>query len=295
LSRRTFLAASAGLVVAAACGGDDDDADGDGSTTSRTPTTSPQPDDFAIAVGTSQVFAGREMRMSFALLKDNALLPGGTAVSLRWGRDFSSLGPAASATYHDEGIEDRAFWTANVAFEEPGEYVLAATAGDLGGSAGIEVLAPNDSPVPQEGAPMVSVATPTTTDARGVDPICTRTPEHCPFHDVSLDNALTEGRPVVVLFSTPALCQSRICGPVVEMLVGEAPAYQDRVRFVHVEVYKSLTAGLSTDAITDGMKAYNLTFEPVLYLAGADRVIQRRIDGPFDRGELRTWLAELTA
>ena len=35
------------------------------------------------------------------------------------------------------------------------------------------------------------------------------------------------------------------------------------------------------------MQAYHLTFEPVLYLAGADGVIQTRLDSIFDTNELR--------
>ena len=40
--------------------------------------------------------------------------------------------------------------------------------------------------------------------------------------------------------ATPALCQSRVCGPVLDILLGQVPAFADRVRFVHIEVFKSL-------------------------------------------------------
>ena len=46
------------------------------------------------------------------------------------------------------------------------------------------------------------------TDPRGVDPICTREPEVCPFHDITLTEALAAGKPVVYYVGTPAFCST---------------------------------------------------------------------------------------
>jgi hypothetical protein len=291
VSRRTFLAASAGLLVAAACsGGDDDDS---ASSTSRA--TTPEPDTLSVLIGSAQVIAGVEQRVSFGVFRDNEPFPGDQPLSVHIGKDFSSLDRSGViATYHEDGIEERPYWTATLKFDAPGEHAMAAVAGDLTGGAGVNVLDPASVKVPQRGQKMVPVATPTTADARGVNPICTRQPA-CPLHEVSLDAALAEGRPLVAIFSTPALCQSRICGPVLDILLDEMAAYADRVRFLHVEVYKSLDADLTAASLTDGMRAYNLTFEPVLFFAGADGTIRQQVDGPFDRGEMRGWLAELVS
>ena len=139
---------------------------------------------------------------------------------------------------------------------------------------------------------MIPVATPTTADARGVDPICTRKPV-CSLHDVSLDAALGEGRPLAVLFSTPALCRSKICGPVLDVLLGEVENLGDGVRAVHVEVFKSLQVQGTAEDLTEGMKTYGLTFEPVLFLVGADGKVRERLDGPYDRTEAREALTRL--
>lgn len=72
---------------------------------------------------------------------------------------------------------------------------------------------------------MIAVPTPTIADARGTNPICTRQPQ-CPFHNVSLDAALKERRPLVVLFATPARCQTDTCGPVLDVLLEERAAIE---------------------------------------------------------------------
>ena len=47
------------------------------------------------------------------------------------------------------------------------------------------------------------------------DPLCTQDPQ-CPLHSVSLDQVLGSGKPVAVMFATPARCQTQYCGPVLD-------------------------------------------------------------------------------
>ena len=75
---------------------------------------------------------------------------------------------------------------------------------------GRQVDAADDVSVIQLGERLPAIATPTTADARGVDPICTNDPV-CPLHDVTAAEALDEGRPIALLVSTPAFCQIAIC------------------------------------------------------------------------------------
>ena len=42
---------------------------------------------------------------------------------------------------------------------------------------------------------------------------------------------------MALLFATPQLCQSRVCGPVVDIALQTAAKYGDRVEFIHQEVY----------------------------------------------------------
>ena len=101
---------------------------------------------------------------------------------------------------------------------------------------------------------------------------------------------------MAAIFSTPAFCRSQVCGPVLDVLIREAEAFRDRVRVVHVEVYRSRDVDFSSrDALAPAMQVYNLTFEPVLFFAGADGVVRERLDGPFDAVECRDALGRLVA
>ena len=133
---------------------------------------------------------------------------------------------------------------------------------------------------------MPAVETPTTTDARGVTPICTNEPA-CPLHDVSLTEALAEGAPVALLLATPAFCQIAICGPVLDVLL-DVRADHPGVRFLHAEVYAEPAKDLQTYAPI--IAPLGLHFEPCLVLVGADGVVVDRIDTIYDRTELQARL-----
>jgi hypothetical protein len=143
----------------------------------------------------------------------------------------------------------------------------------------------------QVGDALRPVLTPTTADARGVDPVCTRSPKPCPFHAVTLTDAIASKKPIVFAISTPGFCQTAICGPVLELLVEMAPSLS-RFQIVHAEVYvepnkQSSGAPKTTEAIA----TYGLEYEPSLYVADAGAIVRARLDFSWDRTELEAALA----
>jgi hypothetical protein len=63
---------------------------------------------------------------------------------------------------------------------------------------------------------------------------------------------------------------------------------------LHAEIYPSeADAQPGRQKVTETVQAYNLTFEPVLYLARADGTIVKRIDTIFDAVELHDALTQL--
>ena len=135
---------------------------------------------------------------------------------------------------------------------------------------------------------MISTPTPTFADSLGLKLLCTRQPQ-CPWHDVSLDVALAQHRPIALLFATPALCQTATCGPVLDQLLSLKAQFEGKVHFLHSEIYTDMTAAHNVPAVL----AYHLTSEPILFVAGADGVVRTRIDGLFGRGEATAALSQL--
>lgn len=279
LDRRQFLLGAAGLVLLAACGRDGADV-----TVESPKGPSPPQDQLNLLVASYIHLPGPDQRVTLALLQgDKSPLKPEETVRVTFD------GQPVTAELHSEGIFLPYLLTRH-RFAGPGFVNVEATYRGRTAKAALEVKDPAAVKVPYAGRPMVSVPTPTVADARGVNPICTRQPA-CPLHNVSLDAALTEKRPLALLFATPALCESRLCGPVLDNLLTQHEAFTGRVRFLHVEIY---TAG-DAKTLTEPVKAYGLENEPFLFLAGADGIVRDRLDNAFDVAEVRSSLQALVA
>lgn len=96
------------------------------------------------------------------------------------------------------------------------------------------------------------------------------------LHEWTIARAIQEGRPAIVLFSTPVYCVSRFCGPVTEALADVAARYDERAVFIHVEVFRDYDAQEINQAAADWLYRNGDLTEPWLYLIGSDGVILDR-------------------
>jgi hypothetical protein len=185
---------------------------------------------------------------------------------------------------------DVPYWSITTTIARSGlyDFVLDGATGD---PTPFFVYEPAEVTIPVPGAALPAFDTPTTADARGVEPICTRLDGPCPFHEVTLTDALAAGKPVVYLIGTPAHCATATCGPGLDFLIAAAETYGDRVTFVHAEVYADPEATTVAPAVVE----YGLEYEPVMWVTDASGTVVRRIDIVWDAQELDQMLAESLA
>ena len=283
VSRRRFLAGAAGLVVAAAC------SDGGGDTAA---TTTTELEGLSGSPASSDLYAGAEQRFAFGLFRNQK---GGDAepvlgdpVRLQLVAPGGTKGAVLTPTFHGDGLGgDRGVYVLHTTFDRPGFWTVRVKSEADSGTFAVEVgRTPGVVPV---GGQAISSPSPTTADPLGVNPICTREPA-CPLHEISLDAALAAGGPLVVNFGTPARCESRMCGPVLDILLEELGSFPG-LRAIHVEIYRDPT---TTDLVPT-VEAWQLQTEPWLFgIDGQGRVVDR-LDGAFDRAEVRELLGRLGA
>jgi hypothetical protein len=179
------------------------------------------------------------------------------------------------AAYHDDDPDALGTFRTALDLPDPGQYYLIAVHGGEKGMGAVNVLDAADSAFPAPGDPAVPVATPTTDDDRGYAQVCTADPD-CGMHEHSLDAALEAGRPVMLLFATPAYCQTAVCAPAVAVAdrARRAEDWGD-VAWVHAEIYTD-----EPPNVAPPVEEWNLPSEPWLYAIGRDGRIVERIDGP---------------
>ncbi|MEQ1786031.1 MAG: hypothetical protein ABL966_03175 [Acidimicrobiales bacterium] len=288
VSRRQVLlggSAFAGAVLLGACGSDDE--------SGEAPSTTGASSELSLVQFFSgpMLTAGTEVRAPFGLADaEGLLLPDATPESLT----VTLLGPEGDVidelvvARYGKGLP-RGYYPLRFTVEAPGIYTGRTEVDGAALEMAIQVDDAGDIPVIQAGAPLPAIATPTVDDARGVDPICTSDPE-CPLHDVTVAQALDEGRPLALLVATPAFCQVAICGPVLDVLLAVVDDHPD-VGFLHAEVFVEPAKGL--DAQTAAVTDLGLTFEPCLVLVGRDGRVVERLDTIYDEVELDEALTRL--
>lgn len=174
--------------------------------------------------------------------------------------------------------------------DAPGDYEIRAAFSEL--PVQFRVVSRDKVPLVQIGDKLRPVDTPTVADPKGVNPICTRTPQLCPLHDVTLTEVLKTPGPVAFLIATPGYCQTAVCGPVLELLLAER-AKRPTMRFVHADVYvdpQEFASGRPNPRVTAAVSTYGLSYEPSLIVARADGTVTDRLDFTWDSAELKTAL-----
>ena len=170
--------------------------------------------------------------------------------------------------------------------QKPGNYSLVVESGQVDGAA-FSVLERDQVSVPKVGDALPAFDTPTFDNSRQVASICTRLPKPCPFHEITLTAALQRGMPIAYMIATPSHCSTGTCTPASEQLIKVGKSVGDRAIFIHAEVY----ADDAATTIAPAVKAFNLNFEPTLFVADATGKVVDRLDAVFDEKEIFDALA----
>jgi hypothetical protein len=202
------------------------------------------------------------------------------------------------ATYREGPDGYTGIYTADVVFPNAGSWGLAVTGATSDGKAidqkiGFDVTAVTPQLIVGKKAP--AVKTPTLDSVNNdLTKLTSDTAPEAGFYRVSLDAAVSNGKPSIVQFSTPAFCTSRLCGPVYDVLKQMYTSYSDKLNFIHVEVYKDLPhPNLNQPQFADAMRAWGLSTEPWTYILDKNGVVYWRAEGLVTVDELKGVVDEL--
>ena len=151
---------------------------------------------------------------------------------------------------------------------------------------GDENVVVNEEPAaPAVGEPAVASETPTIASTGGdFAALTTADPPDRELLEHSVADSLEDGVPFVLTFATPRYCQTRTCGPVVDVVDTVRERYEeDGVRFIHVEIYEGNDPANETN---EWVREWNLPSEPFTFLVGADGLIKERFEGTVSVREL---------
>ena len=194
----------------------------------------------------------------------------------------------------------KSLYVADLRIKRAGNYAVMGVAkldGRLVATDPIYLGVGQPSQVPRVGQKAPVITTPTVKSVGGdVSKIDTRTPPDS-MHDVNFADVLGK-KPIILLFATPALCQSRVCGPVVDIAEELKAEHKSEAAFIHMEIYNGNKIGqgcldgtrLQNQCLRPQVLAYHLPTEPWAFAIDRRGKVVDRLEGAFSKGELETAL-----
>lgn len=170
-------------------------------------------------------------------------------------------------------------YSAQVDFPSDGEWRIAALIkedGELKGTLLSSAVVGEFKDIPRPGDPAPKIHTPTPASVGGdLAKITTRIP---PDTQNRVDYADVLGKePILLLFATPQFCQSRVCGPVVDVAEQVKEETGDKAAFIHMEIYKDN----NPPATRPQVKAFHLPTEPWLFAIDREGKVSSVVEGAF--------------
>ena len=254
--------------------------------------------DVAIVAGTSDYGVGMN-RVSFLIVdKQSRLIERPTARV--WIARGLKQKPYAetTATLEPIGVPGGAkadaqnIYVTTVETPSPGTYwLLAEPVGGKPIQALGNLVVHKEAAAPSVGERAIPSRNPTL--APGVDPktVTTAEPPDRNLLRTTVAAAMATKRPFVVAFATPLYCQTRTCGPVVQVVQSVARDWQKKgVDFIHIEIYKDNDPAKGTNR---WVNEWNLQSEPFTFVVDRTGVIRTRLEGAFSAAELEAAVREV--
>ena len=176
-------------------------------------------------------------------------------------------------------------YTAQLSFDRPGKWGLAVAITYTDGStaiasAGIEVK--EKSATPAIGSPAMRSVSKTARDVESLDQMTTDTDPDPEMYSMTIAEALDTRKPLMVVFSTPAFCETATCGPQLDVVRGLRERYKAQANFIHIEVYDNpdeIQGDLSNARLSPTLTEWNLPSEPWTFVIDGDGLVQARFEG----------------
>jgi hypothetical protein len=241
----------------------------------------------------STVLTEGENRFVFGILQDGSPLYGPAAIYVAPTPNDPAEGPfvaPADVLLTEDRYKSKqaateedpfaAVYTAKPTFSKPGKWSVLVTVRANGRLVGapvqVDVVSKEDDKVPDVGEKAPKVHTDTLESVGGDrDLLDTRDPPS----DMHTDFAEVYGKkPVALLFATPQLCVSRVCGPVADIALQMRAKYGDEMEFIHQEVWED---NKLNSQLREPLRKFNLPTEPWLFVIDKSGKVTARLEGSF--------------
>jgi hypothetical protein len=153
--------------------------------------------------------------------------------------------------------------------------------GKLEGSRPASIVVGQFDAVLDVGDPAPRIHTPTADEVSDIGEIETRIPPDS-MHDTDFADVLGK-EPILLVFATPQFCQTRVCGPTVDIVEEVKSRIGDKAAFIHMEVFEDNDPA---KGVRPQLRAFKIETEPWAFIIDRKGRIAARFEGAFGADEL---------
>jgi hypothetical protein len=211
-------------------------------------------------------------RVAFVLHSSKALIEVEEArISSYYTPDNNFVGSPFSittATYYQWPYGTRGNYVTELNFDRPGNWMLdieVIGANRENERAFLPLTVTKTSPVVDIGQAAPHSRNKTLRDVDDIQQLTTAWTPDPELYLNTIERAVTNQAPAVIVFASPAYCTSPTCGPEVETLQGLKEQYKDVAYFIHVEVYDNpdeISGDLTLARITPVVDEWGISSVP---------------------------------
>ena len=265
-----------------------------------------EPDEGGISpiLATTLLRTGTQ-RVSFLLTTPDALVkaPEVTVTTTFLGQE-GAQGESVRAGFRLWPYAIRGAYDTELTFPSPGPWRLdiAVDDAEVQGTATLEVEVADAIVVPDNGAIPPASQTKTLASEGTLKTLTTDYSPDLDLYLVSVEDAIGDARPDVVVFSSPAFCTTPTCGPQAETLSELQDAHPDAANFIHVEIYDNpheIQGDLDKAEITEAVREWGFDRIPHwfneswTYVLDSEGRIHEKFEGYVTLEELEETLQEV--
>ncbi len=212
----------------------------------------------------------------------------------------SEPGAAVPATFVWAIEGSRGEYVVQTEFPQAGDWkavFITEAPGAKQEAIGVGFQVQDDLPVIAVGEQAPASDTPTLTDVGGdVRKISTDTNPDLDFYGLSVADALAQHKPFVLVFATPAFCQSAQCGPTLDRVKKIKASAPDDVAFINVEPYQLAFTEGRLQPVLDAngqlqpvasVNEWGILSEPWIFAVDGKGIVRSSFEGVVSEDELR--------
>jgi hypothetical protein len=190
----------------------------------------------------------------------------------------------AKTTAEDPSAATSVYVVPRLEVRRRGELAMLAVVrrdGKLEGTRPASLVVGKFDDVLDVGDPAPRIHTPVADGVSDISEIETRIPPDT-MHDTDFEDVLGK-EPILLVFATPQFCQSRVCGPTVDIVEEVKSRIGNQAAFIHMEVFNDNDPG---KGVRPQLDAFNLETEPWAFIIDRNGRIAARFEGAFGADEL---------